>query len=196
MNLSREEQQVLENKEFFLLKRNVSLQLDDAFAALQASWMADVATWPLPIEGIDRTRGKIFKGENYLFFPYTIMDFPRHFSKEAVFAVRTMCWWGNECSVTLHLQGNALSPYLSTMEQRLDRLKKEEFFFGINNTPWVYHFEEDNYAALHALDDKRIVGHLQENGFLKLALRIPFSDLDKLESRATYAMKSFREFLL
>lgn len=195
MNLSREEQQVLENKQFFLMKRSVSLQLDDAMAALQASWMADVSGWPLPIEGIDRTRGKIFKGENYRFFPYTIMDFPRHFSKEAVFAVRTMCWWGHECSVTLHLQGLALSPYMNSLEDRLHRLKNKGIFFGINSTPWEYHFEADNYAPLQSLDMERIRKHIHENGFVKLAVRIPFSQLNQLEEMATDAISAFRTFL-
>ena len=43
---------------------------------------------------------KISKGENYNGFPYVIMDYPATFSKENIFALRTMFWWGNFISIT------------------------------------------------------------------------------------------------
>lgn len=48
---------------------------------------------------------KIYKGENYNGFPYVIMDYPASFEKHNIFAVRTMFWWGNFISITLHLSG-------------------------------------------------------------------------------------------
>ena len=49
---------------------------------------------------------KIAKGENYLQLPYVLLDYPRCFDKENIFAIRTMFWWGNFFSITLHLSGS------------------------------------------------------------------------------------------
>ena len=195
MNLSPEERSVLCSQEFFLVKRSLSQKLDETFAGLQHAWIEDVAAWTLPMEGIDRTRGKIFKGENYLFFPYTIMDFPRHFSREAVFAVRTMCWWGHEFSMTLHLQGVAMAPYVRDFNTRCSRMEKNQLFFCINDHPWEYHFGNENYRPIDSLNDDAINKHLHEKEFLKVAYKIPFSRLDEIEQLGKKVIRSFGDFL-
>ncbi|MEY4594563.1 MAG: hypothetical protein RIQ47_973 [Bacteroidota bacterium] len=195
MNLSNEERAVLGNKEFFLIKRNISEKFDTVFSEMQSSWMREVSGWNLPVEGIDRTRGKIFKGENYRLFPYTIMDFPRHFSKEAVFAVRTMCWWGHECSVTLHIQGKALAIYQTNLEDRLSRMSIADLYFCINDTPWEYHYETDNYVSFSQLTFSAMVHRLNHTGFLKLSYRIPLEKITDLEELGENAIKNFGVFL-
>ena len=54
---------------------------------------------------------KISKGENYNGFPYVIMDYPATFGKENIFALRTMFWWGNFISISLHLKGKYKEMY-------------------------------------------------------------------------------------
>ena len=49
---------------------------------------------------------KIYKGENYLQLPYVMFDYPRSFNKENIFALRTMFWWANFFSITLHISGD------------------------------------------------------------------------------------------
>ena len=49
---------------------------------------------------------KLSKGEKYNDLPWVILDYPALFSKTDVFALRTMFWWGNFISITLHLSGS------------------------------------------------------------------------------------------
>ena len=48
---------------------------------------------------------KISKGENYKGLPWLVLDYPRYFNKEDIFAIRTLFWWGNFFSITLHISG-------------------------------------------------------------------------------------------
>src|SRR5688572_33083820 len=59
----------------------------------------------LPPE-ILRNSPKISRGENYKGLPWLVLDNPRHFQHNNIFAVRTMFWWGNFFSITLHLSGD------------------------------------------------------------------------------------------
>src|SRR4051812_25707955 len=51
------------------------------------------------------TGPKISKGENYMGLPSLIFDYPRLSSANDLFFIRTMFWWGNFFSSTLHLSG-------------------------------------------------------------------------------------------
>ena len=76
---------------------------------------------------------KISKGENYNGFPYIILDFPSTFSKENIFAVRTMFWWGNFISITLHLKGSYKNMYAANILKKLHdvhRLRKISNYAG------------------------------------------------------------------
>ena len=56
---------------------------------------------------------KISRGENYNGLPYVMLDYPRCFGKEDVFAMRTMFWWGNFFSITWHLKGKYSKEYIA-----------------------------------------------------------------------------------
>ena len=94
---------------------------------------------------------KIFKGENYRQLPYIVLDYPRHFSTDRVFAFRSMFWWGKEFSFTLHLQGKAWEYYRNRVAERMGMLTGNDFYCCVNNSPWQYYFENDNYVVLDEL---------------------------------------------
>ena len=134
--------------------------------------------------------GKISKGENYLGLPYFVLDYPRLFSQKEVFAFRTMFWWGHELSCTLHLSGNCLKLY---EDQLLTNISKAtDLYFGINHTPWEFHFERDNFLPVSELTKADMAGHIREHGFVKIADRLP---LTKQESYKPFIMESLARFL-
>src|SRR5689334_2264068 len=55
---------------------------------------------------------KISRGENYKGLPWLVLDNPRFFQHNNIFAIRTMFWWGNFFSITLHLSGNNKTNHL------------------------------------------------------------------------------------
>lgn len=123
----------------------------------------------LPAEVISSVP-KIYKGENYLQLPYVMLDYPRCFNRENIFAIRTMFWWANFFSITLHISGD----YVHAV--RINLLKNKEFigndfFIGVNENQWEHHFEANNFLLYRQLNEKQRMKLLEQNTFIKLALK-------------------------
>ena len=118
---------------------------------------------------------KISKGENYRQLPYVMLDYPRNFAGGNIFAVRTMFWWGNFFSITLHLAGDHKMIFHHNMDQRLQLLKKEEFYLCINENQWQHHFEEDNYILASSKTHEELNEILRLQSFIKIARRFSLS---------------------
>jgi hypothetical protein len=131
----------------------------------------------LPKEVVERSP-KISKGENYKGLPYLVLDYPRVFKKESVFAIRTLFWWGNFFSITLHLSGNYKSQFEKNIAASFEELKDAGFSFCINNEEWEHHFEEDNYLPLSQIGQNDYQKNIKESRFIKLAKKIPLQDWD------------------
>ena len=113
---------------------------------------------------------KIYKGENYLQLPYVMFDYPRCFNGKNIFAVRTMFWWGNFFSVTLHISGE----YKNILRESLlksEHLLNSRFYIGVNEDQWQHHFEENNFLPLDQLTKADQIKLLGRNDFTKLALK-------------------------
>jgi hypothetical protein len=124
---------------------------------------------------------KISKGENYLGLPFLILDYPRLFIRDNIFAVRSMFWWGKFFSTTLHLSGTYKNFYSNKIIDAFTLLKENDFFICIHNEEWQHHFEKDNYAPLHEISPDDFKTIIQKNAFIKLAQKTELSQLDRAE---------------
>lgn len=118
---------------------------------------------------------KFSKGENYLGLPYQMLDYPALFSKEEVFALRTLFWWGNFISITLQVSGK----YKNAFEQKLLTNIRESslpVYACISEDPWLHHFEENNYQQAAAVDDAALLS----KNFLKLAFRFNLEQMNEM----------------
>ncbi len=171
--LSDDELQLVTNTGWILTKRKiidkVNLLLGDV-AANQQQMIENEKAW-LPAAVVLSTP-KIAKGENYLQLPYLLLDYPRCFDAENIFAVRTMFWWGNFFSITLHLSG----AYKKKFQQKIidnTNAVEDEFFICINENQWQHHFEADNYAGIKNISKKELQDLIIEKQFIKLAIKFP-----------------------
>lgn len=190
------EMTILLDKNLLLTKR-VALEKTSKLLAVLAQKLQQ-----LPIhqgfgfgEGIDTTLGKISKGENYKGLPYMVLDFPRRFHKDAIFTFRSMFWWGNEFSFTLHLGGADALQYQESVLENFEKLKQNEVFFCCNNTPWEYDFGEDNYLPMTDLDENFIREKIAETGFIKLSRRLALQNWEDLIDYGSATYKLFLECL-
>jgi hypothetical protein len=105
VQLSSAEMTLVCDPAWILTKNAIMTKVVALLAALSERYVEVYA--PLTGEGgLPPTQPpKISKGENYRGLPYVMLDYPRIFGKEDVFAIRTMFWWGHYFSVTLHLKG-------------------------------------------------------------------------------------------
>jgi hypothetical protein len=150
MQLTEKELPILQKTDFLLTKataiNKIYKLLEQTRENLKGSIKNSNFSFP---EGTDLSNGKISKGENYKNLPYMVLDFPALFTKETVFAYRTMFWWGNFFSATLHLEGTALNNHRDSITMNLDKLLKKNVHIGVGETPWQYHYERDNYMPLN-----------------------------------------------
>ena len=103
------ELQTIHNTKFFSVKATATKKIEHLFADVRDAIKNEIENRNIIFPGeVDSINGKIFRGENYLGLPYLVLDYPKHFSKDSIHAFRTMFWWGNFFSFTMHLQGKAL----------------------------------------------------------------------------------------
>ncbi|WP_345252982.1 hypothetical protein [Flaviaesturariibacter amylovorans] len=124
-----------------------------------------------------RPMPKISKGENYLGLPYLVLDFPRQFDSRNIFAVRTMFWWGNAFSSTLHLAGDYKDDHLEAIVAAYPQLKKRGYFIGISEDPWQHHFGEENYRPVFEFTEDEFAEQCTMYDHLKIATEFPLRDV-------------------
>jgi hypothetical protein len=134
--------------------------------------------------------GKIAKGENYKGLPYAILDYPAVFSKEEIFAVRTMFWWGNFFSISLHLSGEACK-MITNLNEGIQFLEQNDFSVSLNENEWEHHFQPTNFVKIEELNENEII-QLAEKKFLKIAKK---TGLEEWNLAHAFLEKSFGEII-
>lgn len=176
VRLSKEEMELITRSDWILTKnqivKKVQQLLSDAQVQLQQTLR--VYSW-LPAEIINSSP-KISRGENYKGLPWLILDYPRYFNKEDVFAVRNFFWWGNFFNSTFHLAGQYKIRYGEKIIDAFEMLKENDFYFCIHQEQWVHHFEAGNYEAVSASDRFSFEKIINEKSFIKLAKKIPLEE--------------------
>lgn len=184
IQLSPFEQQLITNYEWLLTKNGILEKIKGLLGALQQRQqeLLQSAGSFLPPEVLT-VSAKISRGENYLGLPYLVLDYPRYFDRENIFAVRTMFWWGNFFSCTLQLSGIYKERYMPGIIAAFDQLQSENFYISHNSSQWDHHFGEDNYTALNELNIIQFSNHLQSHPFIKMAKKISLDNWDTIDEK-------------
>lgn len=183
IRLSAKEMELITNADWILTKNAIlqkTNQLLGQLQQLQQQHLQSIAD-KLPVIVL-QSSPKISKGDNYRGLPYLVLDYPKYFDRSAVFAIRTMFWWGNFFSVTLHLAGHFKTSMESKIIAALPALKENGFYRGVNTDQWEHHFEEDNYQPLTGLDETDLKKEIRSGSFIKLAKKIPLEKWDEAEN--------------
>lgn len=192
--LSIEELACFQNKEFFDLKRQIHSKITSAMNDICAD-LKDLCKNRIELHNIIcNNEPKISRGENYLNYPYWILDYPRCFEHNNVFALRTMVWWGNEISFTLHISGTYKHIWEKSLSANVN-LWPDDTYICVGESPWQYHFQKCNYQLTSSLTKKEITYILRKKNFIKLSRRIELSDFENIKLRALDSYKTFLELL-
>lgn len=196
IRLSQKEMEMVSNAGLILTKNSILQKVNHLLATLQIKQQQHLESLPaqLPDQAMSSSP-KISKGENYKGLPYMILDYPRYFDKENICAIRTMFWWGNFFSVTLHLSG---TPKQETEEKLITAyplLKERDYYCYINDDQWQHHFETDNYISLTEISNTVFENFVTEKPFIKLANKIPLEQWDNAEEMLLTYFKQIIEVL-
>lgn len=177
--LSEKELSLVQNSDWILTKQVIIDKVFALFANSIPSIKAALVDQPgmpaIPATSVP----KIFKGENYLQLPYVILDYPRCFEKQHIFAVRTMFWWGNFFSVTLHLSGEYKVLAKETLYAKASG-EMENIYVGVHENPWQHHFEESNFLPYAQMPLAGRIDLFQRKDFVKLACRFPLQQWSEM----------------
>lgn len=163
--------------EVILTKNRVIGKVYGLFGALQAAMEADAVIGDFAVEGAQPP--KISRGEQYLGLPYVMLDYPRAFGRESIFACRTFFWWGRFFSLTLHLAGGELERRRGVLTGMHERVASAGWHVCVNDDPWQHHFGEDNYRAAGSLTQAQWEALLQRP-FLKIAKQCKLTDWENI----------------
>lgn len=192
--LSPKEQELVSDAGWILTKNSIIGKVYDLFGGLSVEyssfWEAKKELLP---EGNEFLSPKISKGEQYEGLPWAILDHPRYFSSSDCFAIRSFFWWGNFCSISLHLSGKYQKQYAERVQhylqtKRSELLSEDEWHICIHQDPWQHHFRKDNYVPYSELGPM----NLTDLPFLKMAKKIPLSEWDQLP---LFFEKNYREIV-
>jgi hypothetical protein len=186
IRLSAKEMELVMNADWILTKNGVIQKVNHLLGSLQPAQAEALNKFrsSLPAEALV-TGAKISKGENYKGLPYLVLDHPRYFDKENIFAVRTMFWWGHFFSVTLHLSGKYRQQFESTIIAAFSFLQDNEFFIATGSDEWEHHFEKDNYSPVKDMNSIEFGRCITQNNFVKLAQNIPLQQWDHAHTLLT-----------
>lgn len=191
--INEKELNYLFDTDFLLTKRKLIQQIQRLLAQgqeqLQAFLQQQKPTLPA---GCLQRAGKISRGENYRGLPYLILDYPRLLAKDDIFSFRTLFWWGNFFSCTLHLQGKSLRQYRQQLKSKLLQAKTlpDDTWICVNDTPWEYHYQPTNYKLISDLTTEELQNILEGN-FIKLSRKIGLNEYEKLPSFACESLETF-----
>jgi len=126
---------------------------------------------------------KISRGENYKGLPWLVLDNPRYFQHNNIFAIRTMFWWGNFFSITLHLSGNNKTGLLKKIADHFQFLGENDFFIYDGQKEWEHDMDSNSYKRISSLHTDELEKVVTENSFLKLAVKFPIDSLEAIEDK-------------
>lgn len=179
VSLSAFEQQLVNDPTWILTKNRIIEKVYLLFGYLSERYRQTESIQNLPA-AVTATAPKISKGENYEGLPYVMLDYPRCFGKEDVFAVRTFFWWGHFFSITLQLKGVYMQQYLPALLNKEKNLRENDVWMNVGNEEWQHHFRSNNMLLLNEHTET-----LQDKEVLKLAFLCSLKNWDEAETILT-----------
>ncbi len=155
------------NQKIFSHFENIRLSLKDTSLHKQ---------FPFPA-GVDVIGGKISQGENYLGCPWVMLDFPKMFNKDAMFAFRTMFWYGHYLSASFLCSGAHAVTFLPNLIRGMHLLPPQTYF-SLHPDPWFHAIEPSGSMLITSLSPTLITAHVNEHGYFKLSRKWTGTDFN------------------
>ena len=173
------------NADVLLTKNSIINKVYEMFGHLSEVYTHALDTIEIAGE-VKKNSAKISKGENYQGLPWVMLDYPRLFSGNNIFSIRTMFWWGNHFSVFILLKGAYLP---SDIANKIFKIEEgNEWYLCKTTDQWQHHFEEDNMVSIKQLTKPEATDIITGCGFLKLGTKIP---IERWESVKIFMEENF-----
>ncbi|RYG43736.1 MAG: hypothetical protein EOO01_20795, partial [Chitinophagaceae bacterium] len=192
LQLSAEESAMVQNSHWLLTKNIIMQKAYLLFGEAAASLQEMLAEADNHLQSLSVPSPKIARGENHKGLPYVMLDYPRLFSKQDIFAFRSMFWWGNFLSFTWHLKGSYAVEYRQAITLHHKILAEAGFHICVSEDEWQHDFDAANYFPVSQLSTAALSLLLESKAFTKLAVKIP---LDHWNNAIDELMKYYVQIL-
>jgi hypothetical protein len=195
LKFSEDELALASDASVMLLKNAVMEKVNQLFGRLSLAQPSVLQPLHRELEAALEVPAKISRGESYRSLPYLVLDYPRYFRPHDVMAIRTMFWWGNFFSVTLHLKGNYREQFSDRILERRQQIGEMGFHACIAPEEWEHHFGEDNYLPVDLIEEDEWLELYRVRLFTKLSIKIPIGPIDIMEQQLMAAYADIAEIL-
>lgn len=190
IRLSAEEVALVTSSDWILTKNGILEKVKSLLGKLQER----EAAFLLPLlhrlpASVRASSPKISKGENYRGLPYLVLDWPRDFGKDGVFAIRTLFWWGHYFTVTLHLSGKHKTMLAPAISAQHDKLVSGNWHIGVNDDEWEHHLGRDNYLPVTSLTEVQFRDIVMQSSFIKITFALSLDQWDDAENKLAGAFE-------
>jgi hypothetical protein len=180
IHLSSAEIELMQNADIILTKNRVLEKIRSLLESVQQHQINYIQEFNVKNE-IFKVSPKISRGENYLGLPYLILDYPRQSSGKNFFFIRTMFWWGNFFSCTLHLANNSKEIFKEKIKQSQPVLG--DYYISVNDDAWVHHLKESDYKKINLLSKEQYEQCCESFDHIKIAGRHSLDEWEKMPSQ-------------
>jgi hypothetical protein len=181
IQLSSTEAELMNNAAIILTKNSVLNKMKLLLESVQDMQVQRIEKLGLQHREPFIVSPKISKGENYMGLPYLILDYPRTSKDKDLFFIRSMFWWGNFFSSTLHVSGK----FREAITQSIIDSYKDlgDLYIGINEDPWIHHFDPTNYLRIGTMSKKEFEEKCRQHIHLKLGATWPLDSWQEAPTR-------------
>ena len=179
IQLSKEEKALVKSGQWILTKNNIIAKIAALFQAMAAQMQQSDCQRHLGL-GQQISQPKISKGERYQGLPYVVLDYPREFGKENILAVRTIFWWGNYFTTTLHLKGIFMESFTPRLMAKQASLAAGNFLLCIDGDEWSQEISTATYRPILAQGPFLFQEPDSNPAFIKVAAKTDFTHWDHM----------------
>lgn len=174
IDVSEDELKLVLNKEWLYQKRSIIEKVYEFFSVLHDEYNAiagkrKVALSYLPIDRM----GKISRGENLLGLSYLVLDYPALYTRDKIIAIRTLFWWGNFFSISLHLSGLKVQPEITL--SWLAYFKNFGFSINVSGNEWDYEFNSKSFEPF-TNDPNVYASSIADCGIFRVSRKAPLTN--------------------
>ena len=178
------EMELVSSPDIILTKNAILQKIKSFFEELQMKQQDILKKYSSQLpEEVLKISPKISRGENYKGLPWLVLDNPRYFQHNNIFAIRTMFWWGNFFSITLHLSGNNKNDLLKNLTDNISFLAKNDFYIYNGTKEWEHDIDPGSYKKLPVINEDELQKIFSANSFLKLAVKFTVEPLEAIEDK-------------
>jgi len=178
------EMELVSSPDIILTKNAILQKIKSFFEEMQMKQQDVLKKYSSQLpEEVLRISPKISRGENYKGLPWLVLDNPRHFQHNNIFAIRTMFWWGSFFSITLHVSGNNKNDLLKNLTGNVSLLAKNDFYIYNGTKEWEHDIDPDSYKKLSGINEEELQRIFSTNNFLKIAVKFSIGSLEAIEDK-------------